>query len=338
MPEDIWYIILTFLFLENIKSLRLVVKVVAQLRPVILRSVRVKHIGAFKIFDLKFIGCWNTTDIRILRNLSNPHSNMKHYGDVLKNLTHFTVGCPTVTDVSKLTNLTYLDINTFEGKITDISMLTNLQTLCLHKNELITDISMLTNLRTLHLSRDKTITDISTLTNLTELDLNIATGVRDLSSLTKLTKLSLQYECGVHGKSSLTKLTNLTDLSLVYVQGFTKFDISKLILLKKLHISEGYEDNMMKLPILPNLETLNLASKNKYNIPLFPKLVSLTLMGFIPPEINKLTNLTHLDLSHTSGRVNITKLTNLVVLDVYNSGYEWRDKYLPTHISPITRR
>lgn len=213
-------------------------------------------------------------------------------------------GTKSLKDLTKLTNLEYLDAGQLNLKdITSIGSLTKLRVLYLQRNA-ISDIQVLkklTKLEILSLNGNKltTISGLSALTNLRELYLreNQLTSVTALSKLSKLEILEL-------GKNCITKVENLKNLNKLkrLALDFNKISglggLEKMKKLQHLDLSNNQISDISLLSELTGLKTLYLqrnSLRNTSSLSGLSKLNLLSLNGNKISEVKSLAKLTALE-------------------------------------------
>lgn len=253
----------------------------------------------------------------------------------LTNLTKLNISdyFDTAIDLSKLTNLTSLRImhNAKEGNTLNISALTKLTKLILSANFNNIDLTPFTNLTYLSLAGFNSLTnmiDLSPVANkLTYLGLAGFVGLTelDLSGLTKVTTIRLNGLDGITNKTlDLSPLANtLTNLNLVVLPTITTINLSKTTQLKEIWIEDTPKIAGLDLSKLINLESLvifDLPQSPTLNLSNQAKLVTLRAYG--KQEIigfdNIKNNLTWLEISNSSKVPfeEITKLSKLISLAI----------------------
>ena len=266
-------------------------------------------------------------------------NNITGFNDIKKNLTTIEVsiesGIP-LTDITNLTDktkVTTLALYLYTDTSLDISEFTNLTELTLTNLSGLTglDLSALTNLTTLKvdgLNQLTTLTLPTKLTNLTKLTLINLSGLTglDISKFTNLTKLQV-YDLAKLTTLDLSALTNLTYLYVSWLGSVSTLDLAKLTNLTNLTVS-GLGITTLDLSALTNLtnlrvrdlgiQTLDISALKKLttlNVYDLAKLTTLTL----PTNAPNLTslNLVHLDVLQ---KLDLSKLTNLMYLDLWNLG------------------
>ena len=266
-------------------------------------------------------------------------NNITGFNDIKKNLTTIEVsiesGIP-LTDITNLTDktkVTTLALYLYTDTSLDISEFTNLTELTLTNLSGLTglDLSALTNLTTLKvdgLNQLTTLTLPTKLTNLTKLTLINLSGLTglDISKFTNLTKLQV-YDLAKLTTLDLSALTNLTYLYVSWLGSVSTLDLAKLTNLTNLTVW-GLGITTLDLSALTNLtnlrvrdlgiQTLDISALKKLttlNVYDLAKLTTLTLPTNAP-------NLTSLNLVHLAvlQKLDLSKLTNLTYLDLWNLG------------------
>jgi len=169
-------------------------------------------------------------------------------------------GVKSLTDLTKLTNLEYLDAQQLGIKsITPLTKLTNLRVLYLQQNQIsdLSPLKALTKLRKLVLNNNK-ITDITALKKLT----NLETLYLQRNSISSITALS--------GLKKLT-LLSLNGNQIVYLKS-----ISKLTALEKLYLRENKITSVAALQSLSNLKELYLSGNKITNYSLLKSIYQKT--------------------------------------------------------------
>jgi Leucine-rich repeat (LRR) protein len=241
IAKDIWNTIIGYLTLNDIKNMKLLIRMD---KKTIQEMSLIRDTKIFNIFDFKYIKLSHTlnkltvkmlkdligldcsdndtiTDSKIkkMTKLQVLHCNPRITNDSLISTSLTTLHLKynnTITNISNLTNLTHLNLYN-NDKITDISTLTNLKSLKMGSNR-ISDISTLTKLESLDCGCNNRINNISMLTNLTELNLCHNGLISDISTLTKLRSLN----CGWNNRiSDISMLTNLTKLDLCHCESIS---------------------------------------------------------------------------------------------------------------------
>ena len=242
------------------------------------------------------------------------------------------VGTTSLNDLTKLTNLEYLNAVSLSIKsITPLSALSNLRVLYLSKNT-ITDVSplkKLTNLQLLSLKGNQiaSISSLSGLTNLQKLYLseNKLASVSSLGKLTKLEVLELSNNSiqKIDGLKSLKKLTRLT-LAFNNLSDLTA--LKTLTNLQYLDLSDNKITDITALSYLKKMNTLYLQRNYISNIKALSGMSKLTLLSLNGNKISalypleKLTGLQKLYLKENrlTSIISLKVLTNLK--ELYLSG------------------
>lgn len=223
--------------------------------------------------------------------------------DHIKNLTclsHLTkLRSPyCIMNINGLTNLTYLDIRYCKIYI-DISQFTNLRTLnieaCTNINQ--DNIMNLTQLTSLNINRNKSVNNIAHLSNLTELHADYQSAITQ-NSIDKLFNLKYLY---CHSNNKITNMNHLTNL--VYLNTYTYYAM------RSPDIGNVYNLRTLKIPFYESVCD---------NIKYFTNLTDLDASGY-SSEINqdiiqRLTNLTTLDIHCNKNITNVTHLWQLTKL------------------------
>lgn len=211
-------------------------------------------------------------------------------------------GVKSLKDISKLTNLEYLDAGQLKLKdITAIENLTKLRVLYLQRNS-ISDISALKKLSKLEVlslngNQIVSITPLSTLTNLHELYIR-ENKISNIEALNKLTKLEL-LEGGknsIQNIENLKNLKNLKSLSLDDNQINNITGLKALTNLKNLDLSNNKITTINALQNISGLETLYLQRNNISNISALSALKKLRVLSMNGNEIADLKPLAKLTL------------------------------------------
>ena len=235
-------------------------------------------------------------------------------------------GVKSLKDISKLTNLEYLDAGQLELKdITAIGKLTKLRVLYLQRN-IISDINALkklTNLEVLSLNGNQisSISSLTTLTNLRELYIR-ENKIKNITALKKLTKLEL-LECGqnsIQTIDSLKSMKNLKYLTLDNNKISSITGLKTLTNLKYLDLSNNKITSIASLKSMSGLDTLYIQRNNIGNISVLStlkKLRVLSMNGNLISDVKPLANLSLLEKLYLKDNKikNITSLKGLINLN-----------------------
>ncbi|WP_312369608.1 leucine-rich repeat domain-containing protein [Lachnoclostridium sp.] len=235
-------------------------------------------------------------------------------------------GVKSLKDLSKLTNLEYLDAGQLSIKdISAIGNLTKLRVLYLQRN-MISDINALkklTKLEVLSLNGNQieSVSALSTLTNLRELYIR-ENNIKNISSLNKLTKLVV-LEGGKNSIQNIDSLKNLKNLKSLILDNNKINDITglkTLTNLKYLDLSNNKISSINSLKNLSGLERLYLQRNSISDISAISglkKLKVLSMNGNKITDVKPLTKLTLLEKLYLKDNKikSITSLKGLVNLN-----------------------
>lgn len=293
----------------------------------------------------------NLTQLKLTRN-----SIVSDIGTDLKKLTYLDAvdGKLTPSCLEKLVSLKHLVLqDNYEVADTTLSNLTNMTSLDLAYNTTITNdyVRSLAGLQHLDLSSNATITDdaLKELPNVTSLRLSYNKAITDdgLSALTSLTHLNLCTAMHVTNVS-VSRCTCLTFLDLQSNPHVTDDGIKDLLALKSLGLAGNLLITNAGLVKLTNLESLNLAgsaitddgithltklrvlrlilssgtsSITWWSVQMLTELQELFIdqNNAVLPAIPSLTNLVTLSMPKTHITTELFNLTNLTVLDLWNT-------------------
>jgi len=260
-------------------------------------------------------------------------------GEIPANVTRLDLAVNSISDVSPLSNLTYLtELNLWGNRVKDVSPLgnlTNLTQLNLWGGEF-DDISVLANLTNLvrfslgdNLQFNGDLSTLRNFTNLTNLGLGDTWhGRMDFSHLEALVNLEYLQLWGAGQLSDLSIIGNLTNLTNLTINGASIEDFAPLGNLTNLtyldlqHSRINSDISVMPLDRLTNLTELFLLGKQITDIASLSELTNLTHLGLDGNQIvdvsplSGLTSLTFLSLGRNSiaDITPLSELTNLTHL------------------------